>query len=96
MRVVGIKNLKNKLSEYVKMAANGERILVTDRDRVVAELVPPAPVPNPYPDNPRMAELVRRGVITPARIVGAGPPPNHPVAKLSEILEWLDEDRADQ
>ena len=34
MRSVGIKVLKNKLSEYVRLAANGETVLVTDRDRV--------------------------------------------------------------
>src|SRR5258708_1285944 len=41
MRAVGLKVLKNKLSEYVRLAAGGETVLVTDRDRVVAELVPP-------------------------------------------------------
>ena len=41
MRAVGLKVLKNKLSEYVRLAQGGETILVTDRDRVVAELVPP-------------------------------------------------------
>ena len=38
MRVVGLKILKNKLSEYVRAAAAGETVLVTDRDRVIAEL----------------------------------------------------------
>jgi len=38
MRAVGLKVLKNKLSEYVRLAASGETVLVTDRDRVVAEL----------------------------------------------------------
>ena len=40
MRSVGIKVLNSKLSEYVRLAAAGETILVTDRDRVVAELGP--------------------------------------------------------
>ena len=35
--------MKNKLAEYVRIAAAGERVLISDRDRVVAELVPPAP-----------------------------------------------------
>jgi antitoxin (DNA-binding transcriptional repressor) of toxin-antitoxin stability system len=39
-RAVGIKMLKNKLSEYVRLAASGETVLVTDRDSV-AELSPP-------------------------------------------------------
>ena len=34
MRSVGIKLLKNKLSEYIRLAAGGETVLVTDRDRV--------------------------------------------------------------
>jgi antitoxin (DNA-binding transcriptional repressor) of toxin-antitoxin stability system len=41
MRAVGIKTLKNKLSEYVRLAAAGETVLISDRDRVVAQLGPP-------------------------------------------------------
>lgn len=40
MKVVGIKQLKAKLSEYVRLAKAGEAVLVTDRDEVVAELRP--------------------------------------------------------
>ena len=36
MRTVGLKVLKNKLAEYVRIAAAGERVLISDRDRVVA------------------------------------------------------------
>src|SRR5579875_680658 len=43
MRTVGLKVLKNKLSEYVRLAAAGETVVITDRGRVVAELVPPQP-----------------------------------------------------
>ncbi len=39
MRVVGLTVLNHKLSEYVHLAERGETMLVTDRDRVVAELV---------------------------------------------------------
>ena len=41
MRSVALEVLENKLREYVRLAASGERVLVTDRDRVVAELRPP-------------------------------------------------------
>jgi antitoxin (DNA-binding transcriptional repressor) of toxin-antitoxin stability system len=41
MRSVGVKVLKNRLSEYVRLAAGGETVLITDRNRVVAEIVPP-------------------------------------------------------
>jgi antitoxin (DNA-binding transcriptional repressor) of toxin-antitoxin stability system len=40
MKAIGIKQLKARLSEYVRRARAGEVILVTDRDEVVAELRP--------------------------------------------------------
>jgi len=33
MRSVGIKLLRNKLSEYIRLAAGGETVLITDCDR---------------------------------------------------------------
>lgn len=41
MKVVGIKLLKARLSEYVRLVKAGETILVTERDEAVAELRPP-------------------------------------------------------
>ena len=38
---MGIKQLKARLSEYVRLARGGEIILVSDRDEVVAQLGPP-------------------------------------------------------
>jgi antitoxin (DNA-binding transcriptional repressor) of toxin-antitoxin stability system len=38
MKVVGVKQPKARLSEYVRLVKAGETILVTDRDDVVAEL----------------------------------------------------------
>ena len=64
MRAVGLKTLKNKLSEYVRLAASGERVLVTDRDRVVAELVPPNAGRSLLLGDALLAETVRRGWIT--------------------------------
>ena len=41
MRTVGLKTLKNKLSEYVRLAASRETVVITNRNRIVAEIVPP-------------------------------------------------------
>jgi prevent-host-death family protein len=41
MKSVGLRELKNRLSEYVREVRSGECVLVTDRGEVVAELVPP-------------------------------------------------------
>lgn len=40
MKSVGIKELKARLSEYVRMVKAGDTVLVTERDEVVAELRP--------------------------------------------------------
>jgi antitoxin (DNA-binding transcriptional repressor) of toxin-antitoxin stability system len=40
MRVVGIKQLKARLSAYLREVRRGEVFLVTDRDEVIAELRP--------------------------------------------------------
>jgi prevent-host-death family protein len=40
MKVVGIRQLKARLSEYVRLAKAGETVLVTERGKVVAELRP--------------------------------------------------------
>ncbi len=95
MRAVGLKVLKNKLSEYVRLAAAGEAVLVTDRDRVVAELVPPRGGRSPLLADAILAEAVRRGWMTPPSIAATEPPPRDPVATLDEILNGLDQDRAD-
>ena len=41
MRAVGIRELKNRLSEYLRMVRQGEDILITDRGEVIAELRQP-------------------------------------------------------
>lgn len=41
MKAVGVKQLKARLSEYLRLVKSGETILVTERTDVVAELRPP-------------------------------------------------------
>lgn len=40
MRAVGIKQLKARLSEYIRLVKGGETVLVTEREQVVAEIRP--------------------------------------------------------
>jgi prevent-host-death family protein len=68
MQRVGIKALKDRLSEYVRAAAAGQTVLVTDRGRVVAELVPPRGHDQGSPAERRMADLVRHGLVRPASV----------------------------
>ena len=95
MRAVGIKMLKNRLSEYVKLAASGETVLVTDRDRVVAELGPPNPARSTILSDARLAEAVRKGWLT-APVRAGTIPTRQPVITMAELLSGLDRDREDR
>jgi prevent-host-death family protein len=68
MDKVGIRNLKNNLSRYVRRVEAGERVAVTDRGRVVAELVPPGNGGRGGPS--RYDALVAASVIRPAEEPG--------------------------
>ena len=41
MTTVGVAELRQNLSKYLRLVARGERLVVTDRNRPVAELGPP-------------------------------------------------------
>jgi antitoxin (DNA-binding transcriptional repressor) of toxin-antitoxin stability system len=96
MKAVGLKVLKNKLSEYVRLAEHGETVLVTDRDRVVAEIVPPQKSRSPVLADALLAEAVRRGWITPPALPMSGPPPRKPVLSFRDLLRELEQDRSDR
>ncbi len=97
MQSAGIKTLKNRLSEYVRAAAAGEIVLVTDRGQVVAELVPPRVRADASPVEQRLGELMRQGLLAPATVSpGARLPRRKPVAKLVDVLRELDDSRAER
>jgi prevent-host-death family protein len=41
MASVGVRDLKNRLSHFLRLVGRGDRITVTDRGRPVAVIVPP-------------------------------------------------------
>lgn len=95
MRAVALKELEERVGEYVHLAEAGETVLVTDRDRVLAELVPPRrSVVSLAPQSP-LADAVQRGWIQPAAS-SAGTPPRVPVISISNLLQELQRDRSDR
>jgi prevent-host-death family protein len=95
MKTMGIRELKNRLSEVVRAVRAGEHVLVTDRGTVVAELVPPGRHRTDPGVPPGLARLAERGI---ARL-GA---PNDPALyrglrplrrKLAAVARLLDEER---
>jgi prevent-host-death family protein len=96
MRSVALRELRSRLGEYVRLAAAGEVVVVTDRDRPVARLVAATEADRTPADHP-LAELIRQGLATPATIApGTKLPPRHPCVSFEQLMRDLDEDRADR
>lgn len=73
MKVVGVKELKAKLSGYLREVKRGEIVLVTDRDEVVAELRPARRGPGALDDLESALEaLAEAGEVTRPRMPKEG------------------------
>jgi antitoxin (DNA-binding transcriptional repressor) of toxin-antitoxin stability system len=95
MKAVGIRELKNRLSEYLRLVRSGEEILVTDRGEVVAELRQPSPrVTFPYP---ALAEVARQGRVRLGQPNRADLyPALGPVLPAGSAARLLDDERGDR
>lgn len=97
MRSAGISKLKASLSEYIDAVKAGEEVLVTDRGRAVARIVPVAADRSALPDRLKKLEgagLLRLGSGTVPRGFWAAPRPADRKGKaLAAILAERTEGR---
>ena len=89
MRTVNISTLKAKLSAHLAMVQNGEEVLVCDRNKPVARIIPCSTVD----ESERERRLIARGVLVPAKKKQRStlPPPAGNVS--DEVMEriWREE-----
>ena len=95
MKAVGVKQLKARLSEYLRLVKSGETILVTERTDVVAELRPARrSLPRPDVLEEALDALADGGQVTRAmlpkkgwtmRCQGLGLPPGTATTLLDEV-----------
>jgi prevent-host-death family protein len=67
-QMVGVAELRQNLSKYLRLVARGERLVVTDRNRPVAELGPPPST------GEALDRLIAEGRVVRPRRVGLPPP----------------------
>jgi antitoxin (DNA-binding transcriptional repressor) of toxin-antitoxin stability system len=97
MRAVGVRELKNRLSEYLRLVRAGERVLVTDRGEVIAELGPPGEGAAQDEMPRKLREMIQRGLAT-----RAAPRKDHKVAYFQRIApdgtaeRLIDEERGER
>ncbi len=70
---------------------------MTDRDRVVAEIIPARDIAEGTPRERGWAELIRLGLVTPAKVPHTAPMPPRQMAvvSLEELMADLDASRSD-
>jgi len=64
MRTVGVRELKNRLSEYIRQVKSGDALLITDRGAVVAELSRPGQGAGTDDTPAGLRTLARQGLVT--------------------------------
>jgi len=64
MSTVGIKELKNRLTQYIRRTKQGEEIVVTERGKPVAVLTPIGAASRVETLEAKLARLAARGVVT--------------------------------
>jgi antitoxin (DNA-binding transcriptional repressor) of toxin-antitoxin stability system len=94
--MVALEIFKDRLSEYIRLAQSGETILLTDGERVVAELAAPRQPWSPSAPDDLLGEMVRKGWVTPPSRRLKCPPPRAPVMSFEELMGELDGDRTDR
>lgn len=93
MTTVGVRTLKNRLSEYLRIAQSGERVTVTNRGTPVADIVPHAPR-GLDPDD-ELLRLARTGEIRlgrPNALADYRRPPRDqrlPHEEVMALLDWV-------
>jgi antitoxin (DNA-binding transcriptional repressor) of toxin-antitoxin stability system len=95
MKTVGVRELKNRLSEYIRHVRAGEGVLVTDRGEFVAELALPGQTTTDTSVPPGLVALARKGLVT---LGGqsdsqAYPPLPRLLRKKKRAVQLLDEER---
>jgi antitoxin (DNA-binding transcriptional repressor) of toxin-antitoxin stability system len=98
VKTVGIRELKNRLSEYIRQVRSGEDVLVTDRGEVVAEITAPGhgAIDTSVPAG--LAALARRGLVR-LGVPGddsAYPPLPRTRRRKRTAAQLLDEERSER
>lgn len=93
MKAAAISKLKATISEYIALVKGGEEVLVTERGKPVARIVPVGGVSQ---GDARRMELARRGILKPGKgRISQDTVKGLPLADVSDddILRAVDQDR---
>jgi antitoxin (DNA-binding transcriptional repressor) of toxin-antitoxin stability system len=99
MVTVGVRNLKDRLSQYLQYVKDGETVIVTEHNKIIAEISTPQKQAALTPFEQKLVQLSKEGEVILAK---RRKPIAKPLKKITEaeksidILVILDEVRADR
>ena len=64
MSTVGIRELKNRLTQYLRRTKQGEEVIITERGKPIALIQPIRSVEHPVSLEARLAKLAAQGFVT--------------------------------
>ena len=67
MITVGVRELKNQFSQYLQYVKDGERVIITEHNKIIAEICLPQKNGNTLPIEEKLMQLGREGKIIPAK-----------------------------
>jgi len=84
MITVGVHDLKNQLSQYLKYVKDGEKVIITEHNRIIAELKAPQNEEKLSAIEEKLAQLSKEGLIILAKRKDSCVKP----PKIEEKLNW--------
>lgn len=81
---VGVRKLRNNLSRYLDLVRDGDEVIVTDRGRAIARVVP-------IGSERVLDRLIAEGTVTPARKAKRGAP--EPIKTPGTVSDLVGEQR---
>lgn len=96
MRAVAVKELKNRLSAYLREVSRGEVVLITDRGRVVAEMRRPTAEVSAGTLDAALERLHAEGLLVPGLPQDAATNRRTKVRMKGSTQAFLDAERGDR
>ncbi|GHV91906.1 hypothetical protein AGMMS50268_24090 [Spirochaetia bacterium] len=98
MVTVGVRNLKDRLSQYLQYVKDGETVIVTEHNKIIAEISTPQEPEAFTPFEQKLVELSKEGevILAKRRKSIAKPPKITEAEKSIDYKAILEEVRADR
>ncbi|GHT94515.1 hypothetical protein FACS1894141_1320 [Spirochaetia bacterium] len=83
MVTVGVRDLKNQLSQYLQFVKDGEKVIITEHNRIIAQITVPEQEDSTSSFEAKLVQMSKDGEVILAKR-------NKSIAKMPELNEKID------